>query len=83
MAFAREHGLPIAVRGGGHNVAGTAVADGALVIDLSELREVQVDPETRTVRAAGGCHLGDVDRATQQYGLAVPGGVVRARASPG
>ncbi|HEX2415312.1 MAG TPA: FAD-binding oxidoreductase [Thermoleophilaceae bacterium] len=76
VAFAREHGLPIAVRGGGHNVAGTAVADGALVIDLSELREVQVDPETRTVRAEAGATWGDVDRATQPHGLAVPGGVV-------
>ncbi len=76
VAFAREHGLPIAVRGGGHNVAGTATADGALVIDLSELREVQVDPESRTVRAQAGATWGDVDRATQRYGLAVPGGVV-------
>jgi FAD/FMN-containing dehydrogenase len=76
VAFAREHGLPIAVRGGGHNVAGTAVADGALVIDLSDLRDVQVDPESRTVRAQAGATWGDVDHATQRYGLAVPGGVV-------
>jgi FAD/FMN-containing dehydrogenase len=76
VAFAREHDLPIAVRGGGHNVAGTAVADGALVIDLSNLREVQVDPESRTVRVQAGATWGDVDRATQPYGLAVPGGVV-------
>jgi FAD/FMN-containing dehydrogenase len=76
VAFARDRDLPIAVRGGGHNVAGTAVADGALVIDLSDLREVQVDPEGRTVRAQAGATWGDVDRATQPYGLAVPGGVV-------
>jgi FAD/FMN-containing dehydrogenase len=76
VAFAREHGVPIAVRGGGHNVAGTAVSDDALVIDLSNLREIHVDPESRTVRAQAGATWGDLDRATQPYGLAVPGGVV-------
>jgi FAD/FMN-containing dehydrogenase len=76
VAFAREHGLPITVRGGGHNVAGTAVVDDGLVIDLSGLRDVQVDPETRTVRAQAGATWGDLDRATQPHGLAVPGGVV-------
>jgi FAD/FMN-containing dehydrogenase len=74
--LAREHDLPIAVRGGGHNVSGTAVADGALVIDLSPMRGVRVDPERRTVWAQGGCTWGDVDRETQPFGLAVPGGVV-------
>ena len=74
--FAREHELPIAVRGGGHNVAGTAVCDDGLVIDLSFMRGVRVDPERRTVWAQGGCTWGDIDRETQPFGLAVPGGVV-------
>ena len=73
---AREHGLEIAVRGGGHNVAGNAVCDGGLVIDLSLLRAVQVDPKTRRVRAQGGTTWGDFNRETQLYGLATTGGVV-------
>jgi FAD/FMN-containing dehydrogenase len=76
VQFARERSLPLAVRGGGHNVAGLAVADGAVVCDLSGLRQVEVDPESRVVRAEPGATWGDVDRATQRYGLAVPGGVV-------
>jgi FAD/FMN-containing dehydrogenase len=74
--FAREHDLRVSVRGGGHNVAGTAVADGGIVIDLSLMRGVRVDPERRLVWAQGGCTWGDVDRETQPFGLAVPGGVV-------
>ena len=76
VRFAREHELPVAVRGGGHHVAGHAVSDGAIVVDLSDLRDVDVDPERRIVRAGGGSRLGDVDRATQEHGLAVPFGVV-------
>jgi FAD/FMN-containing dehydrogenase len=76
LAFAREHGLPVSVRGGGHNVAGTAVADGAVVIDLSAIRGVVVDVEQKTVRAGGGARLGDVDHETQAFGLATPFGVV-------
>ena len=76
VAFAREHGLPVSVRGGGHNVAGTAVADGAVVIDLSAIRSVVVDVEQKTVRAGGGARLGDVDHETQAFGLATPFGVV-------
>src|ERR1051325_4294458 len=60
IAFAREHGLPVSVRGGGHNVAGTAVAEGAVVLDLSAMRSVVVDLERKTVRAGGGATLGDV-----------------------
>ena len=73
---AREHGLEIAVRGGGHNVAGNAVCDGGLVIDLSLLRAVQVDSKTRRVQAQGGTTWGDFNRETQLYGLATTGGVV-------
>jgi FAD/FMN-containing dehydrogenase len=76
VAFAREHGLPVSVRGGGHNVAGTAVAEGGIVIDLSAMRNVVVDVEKRTVRAGGGARLGDVDHETQAFGLATPFGVV-------
>ncbi|MBB1245678.1 FAD-binding oxidoreductase [Streptomyces durbertensis] len=74
--FARDLGMPLAVRGGGHGVAGQAVCDDGLVIDLSEMNEVEVDAERRTARARGGCTLGDLDRATQQHGLATPLGVV-------
>ena len=74
--FARTHGLRLAVRGGGHNVAGNAVCDDGVVIDLSSMRAVFVDPANRTVRAQGGATWGDVDRETQVHGLATPGGVV-------
>jgi FAD/FMN-containing dehydrogenase len=76
VTFAREQGLLLSIRGGGHNVAGNAVNDGGLVTDLSTMRGVFVDPVARTVRAQGGATWGDVDRETQLYGLAVPGGVI-------
>ena len=74
--FAREQNLLLSVKGGGHNVAGNAVNDGGVVIDLSQMRGVHVDPATKTVRAQGGATWGDCDRETQLFGLAVPGGVV-------
>jgi FAD/FMN-containing dehydrogenase len=74
--LAREQNLLLSVKGGGHNVAGNAVNDGGLVIDLSQMRGVHVDPSTQRVRAQGGALWGDCDRETQLFGLAVPGGVV-------
>lgn len=76
IGFARAHGVKIAVRGGGHQVAGTGSIDDGLVVDLSEMNEVTVDPDRRVARVGGGARLGDVDRATQEHGLAVPLGVV-------
>ncbi|WP_332899290.1 FAD-binding oxidoreductase [Haladaptatus sp. CMSO5] len=78
VALAREHDLSVAVRGGGHNVAGYASADDGLVIDLSPMTGVFVDHEARTVRVQGGATLGQVDRETQLFGLATPLGVVSA-----
>jgi FAD/FMN-containing dehydrogenase len=75
VRFAREHDLEIAVRGGGHNVAGTALCDG-MVIDLSAMRAVWVDPVGRTARVQGGALWGDVDHETQAQGLATTGGIV-------
>jgi FAD/FMN-containing dehydrogenase len=74
--FAREQGLLLSIKAGGHNVAGNAVNDGGLVIDLSQMNGVYVDPTTKLVRAQGGATWGDCDRETQLFGLAVPGGVV-------
>src|SRR4051794_11735355 len=74
--YAREIGVSVAIRGGGHNAAGLAVADGALVIDLSMMRRVEVDPDSRTARAEGGTTWGDFDRATQAHGLATTGGAI-------
>jgi FAD binding domain/Berberine and berberine like len=76
VRFARDHDLDIAVRGGGHNVAGTAVCDDGIVIDLSAMRAVWVDPAGRTARVQGGALWGDVDQETQAHGLATTGGIV-------
>src|SRR5262245_30479156 len=65
VTFAREHNLLVSVRGGGHNIAGKAVCNGGLMIDLSRMRRVQVDPSKRTARVEGGATLGDLDRQTQ------------------
>jgi len=74
--FAREQGLLLSVRGGGHNIAGTALCDDGLTIDLSGMKGLHVDLKTRTVRAQPGCRLGDLDRETQIFGLVVPAGIV-------
>jgi FAD/FMN-containing dehydrogenase len=76
IRFAREYDLPLSVRGGGHNVAGTALVDDGVVIDLSAMRRVHADPAGRTVHAQGGATWADVDRVTAPLGLATPGGVV-------
>ena len=76
IAFARERGVPVAVRGGGHNGGGLGSVDDGVVIDLSLLKSVSVDPESRTVRVGGGCTWGEVDTATHAHGLAVPCGVI-------
>ena len=74
--FARENNLLIAVRGGGHNVAGNAVCDNGLMIDLSEMKGIHVNPKERTVRVQPGAIWREVDRETQVFGLAVPSGIV-------
>jgi hypothetical protein len=74
--FARDNHLLLAVRGGGHNVVGTATVDGGLLIDLSSMKGIHIDPERRTARAEGGVTIGELDRNTQAFGLATPLGVV-------
>jgi hypothetical protein len=76
VRFAREHELLVSVRGGGHNIAGKAVSDGGLMIDLSTMKSVQIDPGSRTARVEGGALLGDLDREAQAFGLATTAGTV-------
>ena len=74
--LAREHELLLAVRGGGHNGAGLGTCEDGVVIDLSLLKRVEVDPEAKTVRVGGGCVWGEVDRVTNEHGLATPSGII-------
>src|SRR5271170_964252 len=74
--FGRESKLPVAIRGGGHNGPGLGSVDDGLVIDLSMMKGVRVDPATKTVRVGAGCVTGDVDHATHAFGLAVPFGII-------
>jgi FAD/FMN-containing dehydrogenase len=76
VTFAREHDLLLAVRGGGHNGAGLGTCDHGVVIDLSQLKEIHVDPQAHTVRVGGGCTWGEVDGATNEFGLATPSGII-------
>src|SRR5438445_2289030 len=76
VRFAREHQLVVAVRGGGHSVAGFSTCDGGMVLDMSRMREVTVDPVRRVAGAQGGAHLSQLDKAAQAHGLVCPVGVV-------
>jgi FAD/FMN-containing dehydrogenase len=76
VRFAREHEFLVSVRGGGHNVAGNAVCEGGLMIDLSPMKGIRVDPIARTARAEAGVTWGELDRETQAFGLATTGGVI-------
>ena len=76
LKLAQGSGLPVAVRSGGHSFPGLSVADDALMIDLSPMKGVRVDPERRTARVQAGVLLGELDRETQAFGLAVPSGIV-------
>ena len=76
VSFARERGLMISVKGGGHNIGGIAIAEGGLLLDMSQMRYVNVEPDARLAHVGPGCLLGDVDAATQRYGLATVLGFV-------
>jgi len=76
LRFARQHELQVSIRGGGHNAGGLGIWDDCLVIDLSPIRFVHVEPGARTVRVGGGCTWGDVDHAMHAFGLAVPSGII-------
>lgn len=76
LTFAVERGLEVSIRGGGHNYAGFSLTDGGLMIDLTPLKNVAVDPSTRRARCGGGTTWGELDAATQEHGLAVPGGFI-------
>jgi hypothetical protein len=76
VGFARDHGLLLSIKGGGHNIAGTSIAEGGLTLDLSGMRQVVVDPEARLAQVGPGCLLGEVDQATQAHGLATVLGFV-------
>ena len=81
IRVAREHELDVAVRGGGHNVAGLSTIDGGMLIDLSPMTGMHVDPKARTARAQGGLTWNLFNRETQLHGLATTGGVISKRAS--
>jgi FAD/FMN-containing dehydrogenase len=76
VEFAREHGLLLTIKGGGHNIAGTSIAEGGLTMDMSRMRDVTVDPDAKLAHVGPGCLLKDVDRATQEHGLATTLGFV-------
>jgi FAD/FMN-containing dehydrogenase len=79
--FGRQNNLRVSIRGGGHNAGGLGVVDDGLVIDLSTMKYVHVDPAARTVRVGPGTTWGEVDHATHAFGLAVPSGIIRGYGS--
>ena len=81
--FGREQGLEIAIRCGGHNGPGLGSVDNGLVIDLSGLKTITVDPEAKTAAVGGGCLFGDIDAATHEHGLATPGGIISTTGAGG
>ena len=83
IAFARDNGLEISVKGGGHNIAGLALSEGGITLDLSGMKDIEVDAETRLARVGPGCTAGDVDRATQEHGLATTLGFVSETGAAG
>jgi len=83
VTFARDHEIELSVRAGGHNIAGLSLSDGGLTLDMSQLRTVRVDPGAKLASVAAGCTLGDVDRATQEHGLAATLGFVSATGAAG
>lgn len=83
VRFVREAGLELSIRGGGHNIAGLALSDGGVTLDMSAMRKVDVDPDARLATVGAGCTLGDVDRATQAHGLAATLGFVSATGAAG
>jgi FAD/FMN-containing dehydrogenase len=83
VGVGRRHGLSPSIRGGGHSVSGKALSDGGLTIDMSGMREVEVDVERKLVHVGGGCLLGDVDAATAPHALIVPAGIVSETGVPG
>jgi hypothetical protein len=76
VKFARENNLEVSIKSGGHNGAGLALVNDGLVIDLSEMKDIQIDPENRTAKIQAGCTLGEVDKATHEHGLALPMGII-------
>src|SRR5246500_2365153 len=74
--FGRQQNLKVSIRGGGHNAGGLGICDDGLVIDLSQIKYVHIDPAAQTVRVGGGCTWADVDHATHAFGLAVPSGII-------
>ncbi|MGQ3292133.1 MAG: FAD-binding oxidoreductase, partial [Shinella sp.] len=78
LAFAQDNAMAVSVRGGGHNVAGAALSDGGVTIDMSHRRTVTVDPQAMTVRVDAGAAWRDVDAATQPHGIVVPSGIISA-----
>ena len=83
IAFVRDNELELSIKGGGHNIAGLALTDGGVTLDMSGMKDVEVDAEARLVRVGPGCNLGDVDRATQEHGLATTLGFVSATGAAG